>query len=572
MNRHTRLYGFVALVYTALAVLWTCPAWLAPDRLIGKPGDPISYAWGAAWVPFALGHLLNPFYTYYLNAPTGANYMWPAPILLYDIAVWPLTAALGPIFAYNSIMVLAVASTGVTTFLLLRRFTSRLFLPLVASALFTFGPYMAAESSLGHPDLTAVGAVPALALTLHELLVRQRTAPWRLGLVLAGLTVVQLITSETVLLSCAVVFGIGGVVLLMLEGYRLRRRLTYVVSASKWAALCLPVILGYVTYQWFEPGALHGLIQLPGNYGASALSFFLPSGMQALSPGVAPAAVAFLAGPNQELCSYIGVPLLILVWTVWRRKPGSAEKWLLWMIGVSVVLAVGPTLIIAPNIRLTNPLYFLSYVPVLRDILPVRFSLYIDLFLTLLLTLELSKERLRPLVSALVLVCVSVVWLPPVVMPYETAPTPQFFTKAVVSRSVRYGSAVLVLPYAANGATDIAMLWQAESGFRFRMPEGYWVRLGIGAEGNQYGPAETNFTRDLYRVETLGFAGSMGGRGLSEGIRYLRTHHVSVVALGPCPHEQALRRFVQAVLKRAPTFVGGAFVWRIASCDGSCPT
>jgi hypothetical protein len=54
---------------------------------------------------------------------------------------------------------------------------------------------------------------------------------------------------------------------------------------------------------------------------------------------------------------------------------------------------------------------------------------------------------------------------------YGGAPhNPRFFTTAAYRRHLTRGETVLALPFGEN---DVSMLWQAETGFYFEMPEGY---------------------------------------------------------------------------------------------------
>lgn len=563
-----RLFVLAGTAYLILAVLWTLPVWLSSDRLIGLPGDPVSYAWGAAWVPYALTHGLNPYFTHYLNAPAGANYMWPAPVLIYDLVAWPLTVLISPTFGYNVIIVLALVTTGLATLTLFLRLSDRLWLVLLASAMFTFGPYMASETIAGHPDLMAIAGVPLLALCLHELLIRQQWPARRLGLTVGMLEVGQMVTSEEVLATSILIFGIGvGLYVVASHGVPGRSK-GYMASALKWAALFAPILVAYAVYQWFEPGALHGLNALPSMYAAPPISFFVPGKLQLVSPGGATALINFVWNGGEELGSYIGIPLALLLFWVAGRRPSPRVKWLLSMTVVCAVLSLGPYLTLRGGLRLYGPEYLITLVPLLRDLLPIRLTVYLDLFLAALVLVvigELEWSRLR---RGLVLGVLVVAWLPAMPVPSLRVPVPRFFTAHLVDSIVTPGSTVLLLPYVATGGTDAAMLWQAYSGFAFRMPEGYWVKLSIGQIGNHYGPSMGRFNASLYAVAQTGRIVTVT-RGLeADALAYLRRHQVRAVILGPSRHERRLRDYVESLLSgRQPTAVGGVLVWKVGA-DG----
>lgn len=558
-----RLYAAVAAVYLGLALLWTLPVWFANDRLIGRPTDPVSYAWGAAWVPFALTHGLNPFFTHYMNAPAGANYMWPAPVLVYDLIAWPLTDLVSAVIGYNSIIIVGLVTTGCATFVLFHRFSTRLWLVLLTSAMFTFGPYMAAETIAGHPDLIAVGVVPLLALALHELFIRQQWPGRRLGLLLGTLAVVQMVTSEEVLASSILVFGIGALILVGLSHGLNGRSGKYIMSALKWSLFCVPILLGYAVYQWLEPGALHGLNAPLATYAAPPLSFFLPGNTQMLSPTLTSSVIYYIWSNKEELGSYIGIPLALFMFWAAAHRPTTKVKWLLWMTVVCAILALGPYLTFRGNIQIPGPEYLVTLLPLWRDLLPIRLTLYLDLFVTAFLLFAFDNLHFSQVRQSLLLAVLALVWMPTVFVTYITIPTPRFFVASTLHSMVRPNSTMLVLPYVAGGATDGAMLWQAESRFGFQMPEGYWVRLSVNQSGNAYGPAMDEFNSSLYEVSQTGRVPTLTTKREDAALAYLRTHGVQTVILGPGAHELQLKQYVENfLLGKHPISVGGVFVWR----------
>lgn len=557
-----RLLLVAGTIYLVLAVLWTLPVWLSSNRLIGLPGDPVSYAWGAAWVPYALTHGLNPYFTHYLNAPAGANYMWPAPVLIYDLIAWPLTVLISPTLGYNVIVVLALVTTGLATLTLFLRLSDRLWLAVLASGMFTFGPYMASETIAGHPDLVAVAGIPLLALCVYELLIRQQWSARRLGLAVGMLALGQMLTSEEVLASSILVFGIGvGLYVVASHGVP-RRSQSYIASVFKWTALFTPILLGYVVYQWLEPGALHGLNASPATYAAPPVSFFVPGNTQLVSPGPAAALINSVWTGAEELGSYVGVPLALLLFWVAGSRPSPRVKWLLSMTVVCIVLSLGPYLTLLGRIRLVAPEYLVTLLPLLRDILPIRLTVYVDLFLAALVLVVVGELEWNRLQRWLVLGLLVIMWLPAMPVPSVSIPVPRFFTAHLVESIVRRNSTVLVLPYVASIGTNAPMLWQADSDFAFRMPEGYWVRLAIGQSGNRYGPAIGRFNASLYEVGQTGRVVPVTKGLAADALAYFHRHHVQAVVLGPSTHERQLRRYVESLLSgRPPTAIGGVLVW-----------
>lgn len=69
-------------------------AWAQPlGSQIGGAGDADEYSWFLSWMPFAVGHGLDPLVSHYVGFPTGVNLMWNTSVLLPSLPMAPTTAA-----------------------------------------------------------------------------------------------------------------------------------------------------------------------------------------------------------------------------------------------------------------------------------------------------------------------------------------------------------------------------------------------------------------------------------------------------------------------------------------------
>src|SRR5919109_486863 len=111
--------------YLTLTGLLFLGAWLHPfSRVIGDGADSINFAWFLGWGHFAVTHHLNPLLSSYIDLPGGANLTWSTNIPLPAIALAPLTGWLGPIFSYNLLVTLGIATSAWTAFLAIRRYAT----------------------------------------------------------------------------------------------------------------------------------------------------------------------------------------------------------------------------------------------------------------------------------------------------------------------------------------------------------------------------------------------------------------------------------------------------------------
>ena len=120
--------ALVFLLYLAVAfLLYAAPIALdLASRSVGVgKGDSKLYVWSLSWLPYALTHGLSPFFTTRVFAPGGADLTWVTTLPAPALVLWPVTALVGPLAAYNVLLLLAPALAGWATFLLCRHVTDR---------------------------------------------------------------------------------------------------------------------------------------------------------------------------------------------------------------------------------------------------------------------------------------------------------------------------------------------------------------------------------------------------------------------------------------------------------------
>src|SRR5438309_161230 len=145
----------------------------ASSTALGVGGDPQLAIWFLRWQEFALTHGHNLLFTTYLDAPQGVNLMWNTTAPLLGVALAPLTATLGGVFAYNVAETLGLASSAMAAFVMIRRYvlvpdSIGTLAALVGGALFGFSPYMAAHA-LGHPPAVILFTAPLMLLVFDDL-------------------------------------------------------------------------------------------------------------------------------------------------------------------------------------------------------------------------------------------------------------------------------------------------------------------------------------------------------------------------------------------------------------------
>ena len=593
------------IAYAILAVLLFSPAWAAPfTRVIGDGPDPPVFMWYLRWVPFAVSHGMNPLLTNYLDYPDGINLMWQTSVPLLGLLLWPVTATLGPVFAYNLLMTASLAASAWCGFLAFRRHVTQPWAAAVGGLLFGFSPYMLAQSQ-GHPHVGVTFLLPLLLMALEDAVIHQRRAPWRQGLVIGGLAAAQLLISEELLLTEALGAVVAIVILAWLRPELVRARLRYAAITLIVAAGALTVIAAVPLWiQFFGPQAVRGTLPTRNVFVSDLAGFVLPTSLQALAPPSLTSLADRFGGTQYEAGAYLGIPLLLalIAGTVrWWRLPvvqvsamlalltGALSLGLtLHVAGLATgipagVLALGFLLLIRTRAgRLTPAIFVLLWIglallPILDNVVASRLVVYVSLFVALLGAVfldQLSSNSLRltlhppllrlhlppPLwgrvgVGGLV-VLVALTLLPRLPFPSSPVPMPGYFSSG--APSIADGDVVLVVPYAHNFESR-AMLWQMASGMRFRMPEGYANRPGPSLD-----PAPTGIgavlTAARYGVAPPPVTPGLRASALAE----LRHWQVRTVILGPMAGQDRVMTFLSGVIGAQPSERGGVYIWRVA--------
>jgi len=201
----------------------------------------------------------------------------------------------------------------------------------------------------------------------------------------------------------------------------------------------------------------------------------------------------------------------------------------------------------------------LMKLPVLGNILPGRLMLFGYLLVGLLLAVFIDTylrgaTRRRLLLGSAVLALALLPLVPRWPYPQTSAAVPAFFTGSDV-RQLPDGSVALVAPF-SHGDEANAMLWEAASGMRFRMPEGYGFLPGP----RQDPPASTTQTLML-AVQRDGDLANFTDTVQHEMLGELESWKVQTIIVGPMPHQDRMIEVFRTLLGREASEQGGVYVW-----------
>jgi hypothetical protein len=183
---------------------------------------------------------------------------------------------------------------------------------------------------------------------------------------------------------------------------------------------------------------------------------------------------------------YVGVPIAVLVCLYGLRAPaGAAKRSLLAFTGIALLFTLGPSLQIAGESTLKLPWREAMKLPLLNNVLPVRFALYLWLAVAMIVALWLALPTTR-LASWGIAALGLALLVPSVSSPiwHTQLDDPAFFRDGGYRQVLRHDETILALPIDSYG---FSMLWAAETHIDVRLAGGYIApELPAGYAGDPF--------------------------------------------------------------------------------------
>jgi hypothetical protein len=469
VRRRAGVHALVLVGYAGVAFAYFGARLVThPGRyLLGHGRDPQIFVWSFAWWLHALQTGENPFYSHAIYAPDGVNLVWRTTVPGLALLFSPLTALVGPAASYNVAEMLAPAVSAWTAYLLCRHLTRSLWPALVGGYLYGFSSYILGQE-LGHMHMTSVFLIPLMALAVVRYLqgeIEGRAAAWRLGLLFGlqfWLSTEVFVTSSVALAgSLALAYG-----LLPTTRPRLRAGLPPLLAAAGIAtAVSAPLV--YYAVTGFETGS----INIPSIYDGDLLNFLVPTRLVWAGGSTFSHLSQQFRGNDAEAGAYLGIPTLaIICWFALGARRSSTTRFLLAALGLAALLTLGTGVAIKGRIEAWLPWRLVAGLPPLDNVLPSRFGLYAALTAAVIVALWTAAHHgwLRWALPAL-----AVAALVPDLSNASWRVHPErweFFTSKTYKICFPRNQNIAIFPFGDRGDST---LWQAESGFYFRMPEGY---------------------------------------------------------------------------------------------------
>ena len=554
---------YATLAFALFRHTWVDPA----HRLVGWCCDAASSVGLLNVTASATAHLHDPLLSHALAAPSGFNMMWqPSGVPLLGLLATPVEPLLGAVATYNLFATLAIAASGLACYVALRRWVGGVVGPLVGGLVYEFSPYMAAHS-LGHLNLTSA-FIPPLAFLVLGNVVSGVQSPRLAGIAVGGLAGAQLLLSEELFITTAMLAVVVLVVLALSRPAEVRSRLAPLGRCLGVALVTFAIVSAApLAVQLLGPGRIHGLIRPQNRTVTDLANVVLPTGITQYSPPGSSAVNAW-NWEVSEMTAYLGPLLLVATAAIavvrWRSLVVRCA-----LVGAlaALVLSLGPSLHFEGVDRhIPMPWAVVGHLPILKNVLPARFAVLVYLGVAVVIaegltTLIRARRWWAPV--GVVGIGLALAPLTPLLSyPTTAAPVPAFFSDG--ARAIRPGSTVFVAPVPRDQPTNIApMLWQAATDDRFDMEAGYVLLPVPSGPGLALtGGAQDELTA---RLDALAAGATLPPLrpGDAQRLRTIlfRTYRPDAVVVGPMARRDDAIGLLTTVIGHPPERRGGVAVW-----------
>ena len=481
------LQGLLALaIYLAVFVVGFALPLL---RHLGLPQvgqatvDPNFYIWSWRWWPYAISHGLNPLYSHEIGAPAGYNLAWATSVPAAAVLLTPVTAAFGPITAFNLTLLLSAPVSGWAAFVAARRLTGQFWPALLGGAVYGFSSYEVSHTFAGQPNLIVNMLLP---LMVYLVLLWRDGKLGRVAFVglMAAAMAAEFYVSIEAFVQMTLLWAVALLVAFAVARPEARRAVARLAGLAA-AAYVLAIVLALPYLGYALPNYPANLTRQSAKYSLDLANLVVPRPNRVFWLTSLTHYANTLLGFSSA--AYLGIPLLVIVLALAVLTWSSRLTRLLVILFLLIVaLALGPHLIIGTRQLATLPWAGLWSLPIARSAEPVRLMLLAYLVLAIILAVWLAAPaRNRWLLAArwfLGLAAVATILgnlptassvinpsIPPTAAARPANALPAFISAGLYRHYLRPGEIVVVVSERGNAG----ILFQADTNFYMRVAGGF---------------------------------------------------------------------------------------------------
>lgn len=414
---------FEVIIYISFSLLLMSTVLMNLTRsYIGVTGDPNEFMWYLGFPWHQLIHFKNPFVSSILNYPSGINLMSNTSMIFEGFLVGWIAYVFNVVFVFNLIFFLNQTLCMMFFSKTLKIMGVNRFIAIAGSLLSVMLPYLTAQE-IGHPNLYVVVFLYAILYYIIKLLKNTILTRGEF-FVMGGLFAAQFYTGLE-LFTTFVLFIIIGLILIYLFKKNEIRVIAINNAANAIRAFILFLIFIVPGIYYFFFGAYHyagGNQGIGGwnTYVTDLFSIFIPTPVYLLHNNFTTNIANQFTGNFSEEDGYIGVLVMpIAIWSFYRMWKYSYTKIVSFLAIVFLILSFGSHIHILGNSTSIPGIWkFVEYIPLLRNALPGRLMLYVELIMLGIMIVaidnlvKVGKNFWRKINVVMMLVIIFVFWFP----------------------------------------------------------------------------------------------------------------------------------------------------------------
>lgn len=479
-----------------------------------------NFIWNIAWLNHSLSNFSNPFYTKYLWYKSGVSLSWNALFLpAYGIISSAVIKIVSPIAWANIIYLLQPVLASFFAFILLFKVTKSFSGSFAGGFIYGFSSYMIEELLQANIGYMTIFIIPVVALLCYLLFIKEIS--YKKAYILLSISLLfQAGTSLEVLLSILVFSFVTFIVSLFYikeDGFLKLRGPIIVLAASYFTAIAMISPWLYsMLYQHYFSGDKFGW------NGTNLVSMILPSQLNAYGYGQNNLWSSHWFQNSPFTSGYIGIPILAFILYFFVSRKYDHYNLIKTLLILFFIMTVGRYLYFTTPYPSSHyipaymPWYPTRFIPIIKDMQPHRFIVYLNLVIGLMIALyaSLEKNRTKKLLLLLMFMISLLPAQPWIKYVSHDLQLPKFFDYENIIRVIPKNSVVLIYDH---GGYDYGMLYQAM--------DKLWYKL---AQGNDQGPGTipTNYAgwNAIQNLNNPNFQDAMR--------QYIKDHNVNYVFVG----------------------------------------
>ena len=438
-------------------------------RYTGMGFDPLYFMWCLYWLPYALMHHLNFFFTKYMWAPQGINLSWANQIPALSFIFLPLTLLFGPIISNNLIAIISPVLSSFFAYILIKYLTKSRLAGFIGGYIYGFSPYTFAFNA--DMNLYFICLIP-LIVYLFFLKYDGKIKTVTCIITTSVLAAAEFLISPEIFVTM-IFLGILSIIVSLFLFADERMKLYKMLYYSTLSLLISFVLISPFIYNMMTTmNSISRYIMPPDIYSVNLINMIIP------------APIIFLGGAFFmkegfrlfQTASYIGIPLIaiIILYTI-RERRNKSGQFLIIILSIVLVFSFGPYLhITAANTKIPMPWFVFFKLPFIGKALPLRLMLYSYLIIAVITGFFVANVNKNKVVNYL-LIIIAIFFIIPTQFYFDgNTHMPSFFLNGYYKQYIKKNSNVLILPFSNFG---YSLAYQAYTRFYFRLAGGYPVSV-----------------------------------------------------------------------------------------------